>query len=388
MAKPKFTLYKHIKIGGRWRYARAAVAANNKVKPHVVIIDGEEQTHEGGSYCVRNGDSWPDVGNDPAEAFRQRTKLLEGLGAQPEPVAATVGTPLREAADTYFRNLEAQGKDHKTIRSYHTGVDPFVELVTSSTKTHPKSRTYVEEVDKQDMNDFMGWMRKQPVPVRMHSNPSRTMANKVLYVAIFLKAFGRTRLLHKKEYPRYHEKKIVAHPESELDLLYSHADPEETFLLDFFIGSMARNNEAANCKYTDLSGTTLTLYGKQHKTRTVEISQRLADSIAARRNSSKSELLFPNRVGKPDTKMCRSLQNLAKRAGAKFHTELHKLRKTGASRRYLSGVGLPTLMLELGHESLATTQKYLADVRREDEIKKAVADADYIPKLKIMRTGT
>ena len=151
---------------------------------------------------------------------------------------------------------------------------------------------------------------------------------------------------------------------------------------------MARNNEAANCKYTDLSGTTLTLYGKQHKTRTVEISQRLADSIAARRNSSKSELLFPNRVGKPDTKMCRSLQNLAKRAGAKFHTELHKLRKTGASRRYLSGVGLPTLMLELGHESLATTQKYLADVRREDEIKKAVADADYIPKLKIVRTGT
>jgi hypothetical protein len=27
-------------------------------------------------------------------------------------------------------------------------------------------------------------------------------------------------------------------------------------------------------------------------------------------------------------------------------------------------------MLELGHESLATTQDYLADVRREDEAKK------------------
>jgi hypothetical protein len=47
--------------------------------------------------------------------------------------------------------------------------------------------------------------------------------------------------------------------------------------------------------------------------------------------------------------------------------ELHKLRKTGASRRCLAGVPLKTLMLELGHESLATTQRYLADVRKPGE---------------------
>ena len=81
------------------------------------------------------------------------------------------------------------------------------------------------------------------------------------------------------------------------------------------------------------------------------------------------------------------MQDLAKKAGAKFHTELHKLRKTGASRRYLKGVGLPTLMLELGHESLATSQDYLADVRREDEAKKAVADADFVPKPRLVSDG-
>jgi integrase len=82
------------------------------------------------------------------------------------------------------------------------------------------------------------------------------------------------------------------------------------------------------------------------------------------------------------------LQNLSKKAGAKFHTELHKLRKTGASRRYLANVPLPTLMLELGHESLAVTQDYLADVRKPGEAKKAVTDADFVPKPKLVKTGT
>ena len=159
-------------------------------------------------------------------------------------------------------------------------------------------------------------------------------------------------------------------------------------MLDFYIGSMARDEEGYTCQYTDLTGTTLTLYGKQNKTRTVEISQRLADGINERRKHSQSEYLFPNRNGKPNMHLLRKLQNLAERAGAKFHTELHKLRKTGASRRYLKGVGLPTLMLELRHESLATTQEYLADVRKEGEAKKAVADADFIPTPKVVKTGT
>ena len=33
-------------------------------------------------------------------------------------------------------------------------------------------------------------------------------------------------------------------------------------------------------------------------------------------------------------------------------------------------------LLEMGHESLAVTQDYLADVRKPGEAKKAVADAD------------
>jgi integrase/recombinase XerD len=262
VAQPKFTLYKHIKIDGQWRYCRAAVASNNKVKPHMVLVGGQEEKHEDGSYCVRHKDTWIDVTNDPAEALRRRTKMSGQESPVQQTAPAGTGIPLAEAVETYFKNLENRGVDAESIRCYRSGVDPFVKYCKKAT---------VEEVKKQDLLDFMGWMRKQPLPKRRHSNPNRTYNNKVSYVAIFLKEFGVSRLLKKKEYPQYHKKKVVAHPENELSVLYGHANEKERFLLDFFIGSMVRDHEAYGCCYSDLTGTTLTIRGKQHKTRTVEI---------------------------------------------------------------------------------------------------------------------
>jgi len=65
----KFTLYKHLKISGKWRYFRAAVAINNKVKPHIILIDGKEEEHKDGSYCVRNAGKWIDVATIQRKLF-------------------------------------------------------------------------------------------------------------------------------------------------------------------------------------------------------------------------------------------------------------------------------------------------------------------------------
>jgi integrase len=193
---------------------------------------------------------------------------------------------LAAAAEKYFANCEARGLDPETIRKYRAAVDPFVEHCGT---------TYLDQCrdNKQVLLNYMGWLRKQPAPKRKHSNPERTLANKVGDVRIFLKEFGISKLLKKNEEPKYHEKKVVAHPDDELDVLYGAADAEETFLLDFFIGSMARDHEAYG-KYgdPDLTGTTLTLFGKHHKTRTVEITQRLADAIRERRKHSGSNSQF------------------------------------------------------------------------------------------------
>lgn len=349
-------------------------------------VRNPRQCGERDHYCLRVAGKWeffPE--DDPArkdlnEALHRKGEreheLRIGVAAPliPQRTAAQqCKTPVADAVQKYFDNLAAMGKDEKSIRTYRYAVNGFV-------RSYKKS--YIEDYERQDLIDYMGWLRKQPRKERKHANPDRTYFNKVSHVAIFLKACGVRPGLKASEYPRYHEKKVVAHTDEELSLLYSAADAEETFLLDFFIGSMARDHEAYGCRYSDLTGTTLTLYGKQNKTRTVEISQRLALAIRERGEAAMKngdpELLFPNGNGRPNTHLLDELQGLAERVGAKFHTELHKLRKTGASRRYRAGELLTSLMRELGHDDLSTTQQYLSDVNPE-ATKQAVAAADFIP---------
>ena len=76
---------------------------------------------------------------------------------------------------------------------------------------------------------------------------------------------------------------------------------------------------------------------------------------------SETSLVFPNEAGKPNQHLLRDLQALTPN-DKPFHTELHKLRKTWATRLAHAGMSLDVLQKRLGHKNLSTTQKYLADV--------------------------
>jgi len=267
MGISRYTLYKYVKVDGTWRYCKAAYHDNGKVKPDIVFVDVKqallEKRPEGRYYMSHNG-SWIDAGTDALEAQRKRRQRLaldeyNRLNGKGSPQSMVVlphdsgRISLAAAAEKYFANTEARGLDPETIRKYRAAVDPFVEHC---------GVTYVDECrdNKQVLLNYTGWLRKQPVPKRKHSSPERTLANRVGDMRIFLKEFGITKLLKKNEEPKYHEKKVVAHPDDELDVLYGAADAVETFLLDFFIGSMARDHEAyGKYGHADLTGTTLTL---------------------------------------------------------------------------------------------------------------------------------
>ena len=65
---------------------------------------------------------------------------------------------------------------------------------------------------------------------------------------------------------------------------------------------------------------------------------------------------------------------------------MHKLRKTWASRSYLAGVPIRKLQIMLGHKSLVTTERYLADIElSKGDLRKSIAAArfQYVPKPKL-----
>jgi hypothetical protein len=83
---------------------------------------------------------------------------------------------------------------------------------------HDWRNSSIATFGKQDLLDFMGWLRTQPPKLRKDGkprkprssgDPNRTYFNKVNDVVIFLSAHGINRLLKKSEYPKFAEKPVV-----------------------------------------------------------------------------------------------------------------------------------------------------------------------------------
>ena len=268
---------------------------------------------------------------------------------------------LADAGTEYFSNLESQGKDPKTIRTYRAAVDGFVASC---------AKTYVDEIERQDYFDFMGWLRKQPRKARKSGNPERTYFNKVSHVAIFLKAYGKGGLLKSNEYPQFTEKPVAYLDRQEKALMYAYAQgAEERFTLDYFFLTGARDGEAADAEYTDLKDCKLTVmdkphlnwHPKKHRLRTWRIPKALADAVELRRKTAASNLIFPNGHGKPNRHLLRIVQTIAGRIPEqkRFHVDLHTLRRTYGTELSQRGETVQTIQCILGHKNIQTTMKYL-----------------------------
>jgi integrase len=80
-------------------------------------------------------------------------------------------------------------------------------------------------------------------------------------------------------------------------------------------------------------------------------------------------LIFPNGVGKVEYHFLRQCENIAKRAGFSNWQDfdLHRWRKTGATRHHEKGVSVRKIQAWLGHESLEVTLDYLGVEDAADE---------------------
>jgi len=126
MAKPRFTLYKHIKIGGDVAIlAVPPLRLTTRSKPHIVVVGGTEEKHEDGSYCVRHKNQWIEVGKRSSRGASPPHQVV-GAG-KPRPAnsprfrCGNRDTISGRRPKTYFKNLENRGVDAESIRCYRSG---------------------------------------------------------------------------------------------------------------------------------------------------------------------------------------------------------------------------------------------------------------------------
>lgn len=179
---------------------------------------------------------------------------------------------------------------------------------------------------------------------------------------------------------------VVPYSNDEMQKFFAACDEEEELLFKFFLHSMARDMEVAHCEVRDLKFEKNILHicpkpdkgfrlkgkrsGQSTKGRKVPIPAlfmaRMKKFCAGKKSR---DLLFPNGIGGVEYHFLRRCEKIAKRAGLDWDDfDLHRWRKTGATRHHEKGVSVRKIQAWLGHESLEVTLDYLGVEDAADEI--------------------
>jgi len=268
-----------------------------------------------------------------------------------KPSQLTVG----EAIERYLRN--ASTKSPRTFDGYSYTMKQFRQSC---------HKQLLDEINKQDLYDFVAFLRIQDLS-------DRTIHNRVEEVVGLLRHYDIMNVSIKVSYT---EKKISAYSHEELRSLFAVCNPEDKLVYEFFLGSGCRESEVSHACWEDISFEAKSYTVREHlelrfkpkdrAEREVPLPDALVTSLEQRRVIyPDAKLIFPNTQGKPDGHFLRRLQNIVANAKLPGKWELHKFRKTFATMHHEAGISARTLQKWLGHTSLETTLAYLeaADIR-------------------------
>jgi integrase/recombinase XerD len=364
-------LTKRVQTSKGLRYCPVALSANGRVKPDLVIVNGEQERHPEGAYYLE----WREngrrvrlsVGKDAADASARRLRkeaelnaVNNGAAIVPEgkdghrSIAASVADYLDETKLT---------KKPKTLAAYGTALAYFVESC---------HKLNLEDIDRRDLLKFHAFLRddKEQAP--------RSCWNKFANVMSFLKANGIRGLVGKNDWPRFVEEEPEVYEREELDTLFAACDAQERLWFEFFLMTGMREQEVMHCSWDDINLTrgTVTVrykpeYGfspKNYREREIPIPARLGKELKAlkARSDKTCGLVFPTSGCNPKQNFLDDLKACAERAKLKKEDFwLHKFRATFATWSLWAGVDLRTVQQWLGHSDMESTMRYLKPSRSQ-----------------------
>ena len=358
------------------RYCPAVIAANGRIKPNWVLVGGKPEKREAGAYYLE----WREdgqrkrlsVGRDPDTARQRQVRKLAELralsqGLLVEDIEEEANKNQVQLAVREFLDEVQLTKQDKTWRGYKIALTYFQE---SCDKTH------LEDIQRIDLLRFSAFLRdkKKLAP--------RTVHNKFACVLTFLDAQGVSKLVGKKDRPRFVDQEVEIYEEGELPALYKICSLYHRTLYDFLLMTGFREQEAMYVTWADVHVKTNTVdmrwkpqfnwTPKAYKEREVPVPDKLLEVLGVYRKTlpakrAKAEaLIFSTASGLPDTHMIRALKRNAKKAGLnRDDFWLHKFRATFATMHLQAGVDLRTVMTWMGQTNLESVIRYLKPARHQ-----------------------
>ncbi len=365
-------LTKRVKTQNGLRYCQVVLAANGRIKPNYVFVDGKQEAHPEGAYYLewRKGLNRVrvSVGKDVADAAAKRHRKVAELNAinngvnVVSPDARDGRRSLSATVAEYLEEVKLRGKP-KTHAAYSTALEYFQQSC-------PKF--CLEDIERKDLLKFSAFLREEK------EQSPRSVYNKFENVMTFLKAQGIRGLVGKNDWPRYTEEEPEIYEPEELDDLFAACNAEERLWYEFFLMTGEREQEVMYTEWPDinLAGSIVRVTHKRHrdwtpkqyKEREVPIPAKLVKSLMARKAKADKNcgLVFPTAGCKPKLDFLDCLKAVAERA--KLDPEnfwLHKFRATFATRCLWAGVDLRTVQQWLGHSDMESTMRYLKPSRSQ-----------------------
>jgi integrase len=365
-------LTKRVLTSKGMRYCPVVVSPNGRIKPDLVIVNGQHEKHPEGAYYLE----WREngrrvrlsVGKDAqdAAACQQRKQaelnaINNGVAVVPEngnghkSVAVAVSEFIEETRLT---------KKPKTLAAYTTALSYFTESC-------PK--LYLHDIERRDLLKFVGFLREKK------DQSPRSVYNKFENVMSFLKTQGIRDLIGKNDRPRYTEEEPEIYDQAELDKLFSACNAQERLWYEFFLMTGMREQEVMHVYWSDINFSAATVRvthkadrgwtPKAYKEREIPIPTKLVSALKAHKaNSTKGCcLVFPTSGCNPKLDFLDCLKAVAESAGLdKSNFWLHKFRATFATRCLWAGVDLRTVQQWLGHSDMESTMRYLKPARSQE----------------------
>jgi integrase/recombinase XerD len=361
------------------RYCPAVLAANGRVKPDYVVVQGTPERHPEGSYYI----SWCSgkrlirlsVGTDPGTASNRRQAKEAELNAINNGVAVVTEEvqgrpPLVDAVADYLEEIKISKKP-KTYAAYSTALNYFSESC---------KKGYLEDIDRKDLLKYAAFLREQK------DQSPRSTYNKFENVMTFLKAQGVRGVVGKNDWPRFTEQEPEIYEREEIDTLLAACNDEERLWFEFFLMTGMREQEVMYAYWSDISLSAQAVRvthksdrgwsPKAYKEREIPIPTSLVTRLRGwRKKADKScDLVFPTGGCNPKLDFLDCLKAVAKRACLKEDDFwLHKFRATFATWSLWEGVDLRTVQLWLGHSDIESTMRYLKPSRSK-QVRENVSD--------------